>query len=68
MALKYIDVYPENQSTFCRQIPILVELFNLLSFKYLIPFNNPLKACFSNKNYRIAIQTRTTQIVKVLVC
>jgi hypothetical protein len=30
-----------------------------------IPFNNPLKVCFSNKKYPITIQTRPTQIVKV---
>ena len=28
-----------------------------------ITFNNPLKACFSNKKYLITIQTRPTQIV-----
>ena len=30
-----------------------------------ITFNNPLKVCFSNKKYPIAIQTSPTQIVKV---
>ena len=35
-------------------------------FVYLpITFNNPLKACFSNKKYLITILTRPTQIVKV---
>ena len=28
-----------------------------------IDFNNPLKACFSNKNYLIKIQKHPTQIV-----
>ena len=30
-----------------------------------ITFNNPLKACLSNKKYSITIQTRPTQLVKV---
>ena len=30
-----------------------------------INFNNPLKACFSIKEYSITIQTHPTQIVKV---
>ena len=30
-----------------------------------IKFNNPLKACFSNKKSPITVQTRPTEIVKV---
>ena len=46
------------------------DLFVKLSTEYKkticipISFNNPLKACFSNKKYPITIQTRQTQIVK----
>ena len=41
---------------------------SLLKKKHIciqITFNNPLKVCFSNKNYTIKTQTRPTQIVKV---
>ena len=31
----------------------------------LITFNNPLKACFSNKRYLITIQICPTQIIRV---
>ena len=31
-----------------------------------ITFNNPIKACFSNKKYRITIQARLIQIVKII--
>ena len=50
-----------------------MEIFNVqkyVSFKYIlkyfclpITFNNPLKACFSNKKYLNTIPTQPTQII-----
>ena len=32
-----------------------------------ITFNNPIKACFSNKKYTVVIQTRPTQIMNIII-
>ena len=46
---------------------VLLSHINMTLVYISLTFNNPLKVCFSNKNYLITIQTHPTLIVKSII-